>query len=120
MVFNHVMRGFAAQGWRRSLSKTGACRYRGEGGCKCAIGHLIPDSRYSPDIEGNGISERVISSLFSWVDPGSVRLRVWQDNMKWLDALQSAHDNAVSDVALRPVMVEFAHDHGLKWPEDVE
>ena len=36
----------------RSASGNGECLYRGPSGLKCAIGCLIPDDRYTPDLEG--------------------------------------------------------------------
>lgn len=30
----------------------GTCQYRGDGGMKCAAGHLIPDDKYDPAMEG--------------------------------------------------------------------
>lgn len=41
--FNKMYRGLAAQGWKRSMNSLGGCDYRGKGGMKCAIGHIIPD-----------------------------------------------------------------------------
>ena len=34
---------------------TGSCRYRGSQGRMCAIGPMIPDEKYSPDMEGRGV-----------------------------------------------------------------
>ena len=34
---------------------TGSCRYRGPQGRMCAIGPMIPDEKYSPDMEGWGV-----------------------------------------------------------------
>lgn len=31
------------------------CRYRGDNGAKCAVGHLIPDENYDPEFEGSGV-----------------------------------------------------------------
>lgn len=36
------------------------CQYRGEGGCMCAVGALIPDELYDPKVE------QAIHRLFSW------------------------------------------------------
>lgn len=31
------------------------CRYRAPDGCKCAIGALIPDDQYTPELEGRNV-----------------------------------------------------------------
>ena len=42
---------------RQALGTDGTCFYRGDGGRKCAIGHLIPDEKYTPEMEYNGIGD---------------------------------------------------------------
>lgn len=37
-------------------SSDGICAYRGDNGLKCAIGHLIKDENYNPELEGKGVS----------------------------------------------------------------
>lgn len=49
-VFDHVAEHLLAQ-MCRAESEDGDCRYRGEGGLKCAAGCLIGDDEYSEDIE---------------------------------------------------------------------
>ena len=55
-------------------SKNGeSCLYRGPDGLKCAIGALIPDDLYTPDLESNDIDHLLeicpeIASLFHGVD----------------------------------------------------
>lgn len=52
-LFDKVARHLLTQG-RKSVDGNGSlCRYRGCGGLKCAIGVLIPDELYSPELEGN-------------------------------------------------------------------
>lgn len=50
IVVNHLRK----QG-RKAIDENGHCRYRTDDGCKCAAGCLIPDDKYSPDLEGNNI-----------------------------------------------------------------
>jgi hypothetical protein len=38
---------------KRGVSETGACSYRGEGGCMCAAGCLISDDEYSESMESS-------------------------------------------------------------------
>lgn len=49
-IFTFVLESLKAQG-KRSIDNHGHCRLRGEGGTKCAVGFLIPDSEYSPDFD---------------------------------------------------------------------
>jgi hypothetical protein len=39
------------------------CAYRGDSGCKCAIGCLIPDDRYDPSLEGNDVVRGLVRQL---------------------------------------------------------
>lgn len=49
--FDKAVGGVIAQGGF-ARDENGKCFYRGEGGLKCAVGHLIPDSAYKPEMEG--------------------------------------------------------------------
>lgn len=57
-VFDLVLFALRKQG-TRSLTRVNlelTCAYRGEGGVKCAAGHLIPNELYEDDMEGKPIS----------------------------------------------------------------
>jgi len=54
-----------------SCSETGACKYRGPDGLKCAIGALIPDSLYNvrwDTFGGNNLTDIVIACDLPDVD----------------------------------------------------
>ena len=54
-LFDQMLTGLAKQGWRQSYFHNGkGCCYRGPEGLKCAVGHLIPDSLYEPEMDANG------------------------------------------------------------------
>ena len=53
-IFNTVVRHLHAQG-KPSIVK-GICRYRGPDNTRCAIGALIPDEFYTPEMEGKGVT----------------------------------------------------------------
>lgn len=55
-VRNHLLK----QG-RKSIGLFGGCVYRGDGGCKCAIGCLIPDTNYNHALEGNGVTRENVA-----------------------------------------------------------
>jgi hypothetical protein len=40
-----------ARSWLDTVGTEGGCAYRGENGMKCAVGCLIDDKEYSPDLE---------------------------------------------------------------------
>jgi hypothetical protein len=65
-TFDIVARALAAQG-RKSMTSISAgrvadresfiprCQYRGDDGCRCAAGVLIPDERYTEAMEGRAV-----------------------------------------------------------------
>lgn len=70
-----------------SIDATGACVYRGPGGLKCAVGHVIPDEVYDPKMEGLHIYQ--IVSGYS--------LGVSVEEQRELYSLQEAHDFAAHE-----------------------
>jgi hypothetical protein len=53
-MFEAMVRGLASQGWRRSRTDeafASKCVYRGGEERKCAVGWLIPDDKYYPEME---------------------------------------------------------------------
>lgn len=82
-IFDTVVRHLAAQG-RQALGPSGACRYRAPNGDKCAIGCLIADDEYRPEIEGRGVDEPPV-----W---GSLPARLREVSVGFLSALQDVHD----------------------------
>ena len=113
-VFNMAVRGLAWQGFRRSVSPSGRCQYRGGGGRKCAIGHCIPDEEYMPEMEGKSISSEVMTTVRTRLFAGA--------DLPFLAALQAAHDSPFSGVTpedLRSTLSDVAKRYNLTWPEDV-
>lgn len=65
----------------------GACAYRGDGGLKCAVGVLIPDEKYSIDMET--ISAYALCERFpeiAWI--------LGSAGWEFADLLQDIHDNS--------------------------
>lgn len=52
-AFTTVVLHLRKQG-RRAQERSN-CRYRAPDGCKCAIGALIPDDQYTPELEGSNL-----------------------------------------------------------------
>jgi len=53
-IFDTVAKALIAQGGP-SLDPLLGCSYRAENGFKCAVGHLLLDSEYSPAFEGKSV-----------------------------------------------------------------
>lgn len=68
-----------------SDSKKPSCVYRGRNGTKCAVGHLIPDSSYSPRIEGK-LVDGLPTSVFA-------AMGIDTQDVEFLQRLQVLHDN---------------------------
>ncbi len=77
------------------------CLYRGPDGLKCAIGALIPDEAYKPDMEGMGV-DSIIAAI-----PGAST----EDGTFLLD-LQELHDEYMPN-EWAGKLGDFAEAHGL-------
>lgn len=107
-VFDAVVKGLAAQDFQKSLVQGGMlCAYRGEGGLRCAAGHLIPDSIYRPEFEGKEIRrlcEHIpeVTALFGAGVDGN-----------FVSALQRMHDSGSN---LEAEFKAFAKENQLTYP----
>jgi hypothetical protein len=45
---------------RQAVDKNGACQYRSDNGCMCAVGVLIDPEKYVPDLEGVSLSSTAV------------------------------------------------------------
>lgn len=105
-AFNIMVRGLAAQGWAQSKDPvSGYCKYRGPNGVKCAVGHLISDEEYKPEMEGEDIH-------------GLQRdFHLLQDQDKdFLTHCQMAHDLSTSALNLQTRMVNVSRKYNLTCP----
>lgn len=103
-LFDQAMTGMARQGWKRSEDHTGTCLYRGPGGLKCPVGHLLTDAE-AKAFEGLSAQTLVATG----------RLPKRFDGLEeFLCALQTEHDDAVD-----PSWRLFAIDHDLEFREEV-
>lgn len=91
-IFDFVWTKLREQGRGSASEDGGTCFYRSsDGHLKCAIGHLIPDDLYKPEMEG--ISVRRILDRFPELNIIlSEDLIYW--NIDFLYHLQDAHDGA--------------------------
>jgi hypothetical protein len=117
-IFDTVARHLFAQGERAGIvvdydpdefDEGFACRYRAPGGTVCAVGKLIPDDTYDPEMEGCGVS--------LLLDSFGPRLPSWMlDNYELLDRLQMVHDQKshwVDDKRMRWELSLAAQAYGL-------
>lgn len=95
-AFDTVKKHLLCQG-RRSLSD-GNCKFRGDGGLKCAIGILIPEDKYQPSWDASmSASIREVSEACGFVDL----------DKSMLASLQRMHDTRpVSEWASRLEEIE--------------
>lgn len=109
-IFNKVYEALLEQG--KSSTKNGICKYRGQGGSKCAIGHLIPDELYNPNIEGlmfNSLPEYILENI----------LENNEDCKSLLLRLQRAHDQQLNFYGIKEWkerMKEIADEFNLVFP----
>ena len=88
-IFDEAARHLLAQGRRAYDEADDECRYRAPDGCMCAIGVLIKDEHYTPELEGrSACSQQVLHTLAKSLgtpvnDGPTIRL---------LKCLQAIHD----------------------------
>lgn len=114
-IFDTVYSGLSAQGFRQSRCKMKsnqsgmdimACAYRGEGGRKCAVGHLIPDDKYSTELEGKNVTNQEIVELLSEY---TVYFRLLRE-------LQCAHDTSLTPQDMKRSLILIADNWRLQHP----
>lgn len=114
-VFDFIW-NFITKQASKSTTASGSCLYRSDNGSLCcAAGCLISDKDYDPKMEGYGVTNRSIASLY-------FISRYYDINL--LDKCQAAHDNVdTNDINLDFVqsfqnnMKEVAKNFNLKVPQ---
>jgi hypothetical protein len=94
------------------------CQYRGADGTKCAVGWLIPDEEYKPEMECGTIG----TLLDNRVLPRNLQ-EEFSINADLLRTLQKVHDNTVFDPSIKsnpatywePKFAEVATKFGLTY-----
>lgn len=84
-VFDYTTRMIIRQGGP-SMNDQGRCLYRAPSGCRCAIGWLIPDDEYDPEMEGK--------------EADDLGLNLAAD-APFFKSLQMAHDDSAKDAIFR-------------------
>jgi hypothetical protein len=91
-----------------------SCRYRSQNGDKCAIGPLIPDADYNPQLEGLACNEIIPSNRDKAkkdFDDLLTKLGLIE-HLELLNALQQVHDRSQPHT-WRMELMDVAEDHGL-------
>ena len=94
--------GILKQGCYCMAYLSGHCLYRGPGGLKCGIGMLIPDEKYTPELEDTTPTHPTdepqfskhpnIQLLYHVLSSVGVSLETYADQL-FLRQLQDVHDN---------------------------
>lgn len=87
-IFDKVVTHLLTQN-AKSVDNMNDCLYRNEQGLRCAVGCLIADEHYTPDLEGHYSGSGVVSFA---LEKSGVEITPQVD--KLLSALQSIHDNS--------------------------
>lgn len=129
-LFDKIVAGLAGQDFVQSSRGApftwNACMYRGEGGRKCAAGHLIPDEKYDPSFEGVNVLNVKVGAALGFTE---TRDRVFmgrkdqyaKDNdagdLEFILRCQNAHDDAISPARMKARLREVGEEYGLSIPE---
>lgn len=115
-IFNAAYLGLKAQGFKMSL-RNGGCAYRGLNGLRCAVGHVIPDALYDPEMEGDSAESDLVRKALAAIGADG--------HVQFLSQLQCVHDFEYDyrgrTAPLPPMderLREFALERGLTVPAD--
>ena len=110
-VFDKIVNHMLTQN-AKALDVKGICMYRGEEGRMCAVGCLITDEAYSPDIEKNAAdSEEVLQALRN----SGIDIAPWSPSnadSRFLNEIQQIHDYIDVDV-WEKALIRFAEKNSL-------
>ena len=111
-VFDKVVKHLLTQN-RRSKGKRG-CAYRGKDGAMCAVGCLISDKAYDPEIEGHSVYYlRVQENLAKSGVPIYSKMKALLTNLQYL------HDECPTDL-WKTDLQNLAKQHNLTWKDEHE
>lgn len=116
--FNQIYLGLHQQGWKMSLDKTGkVCLYRGENGCKCAVGQVIPDDAYV--IVNNYNAGIYVLSIAGQLDRLGLG-EITQEEELFLQEAQQCHDGGAIGLGIQSNLDRMARNLGLIIPQLVQ
>lgn len=109
-IFNKVWNHLLTQDKQAINDNEGVCLYRAEDGCMCAVGCLIPDELYDPDMEGLDVNNTKVRGVLE-----EIGLLDQADNLGLLNSLQYIHDH-VSSAYWESHLRGVADERHLKVP----
>lgn len=129
-IFNKVYLHLKGQGCKAgtmTASKSFNCAYRGPNNTSCAVGCLIPDELYDPEIEGVGVGRigRIGGLGGMGLNYKSEKLRAilteigLADHLRFLVKLQLAHDGSEAIEEVFENLEKLAKASNLTIPEAV-
>lgn len=106
-AFNKMVRGLEGQKWVQSKERgaDGACLFRGPRNRKCAVGFIIPDHRYTKEME---LNEPYDAAQYC-------RLNFTRLGIDFLRDCQAAHDDCEKPGDMRESFYLLSEKYGLKW-----
>lgn len=110
-VFNMIAEHLIKQGVRSRVD--GFCSYRNPDGLKCAVGAIIKDEFYTPQLEKEPLSygsNRMMSALTNSLDS-----RPTSGDIFFLSRLQQIHDH-VNPLEWKTHLGKFAVENALTTP----
>lgn len=123
-VYQRIRAAMVAQG-RRAVpgsTETGiGCMYRTSEGLKCAVGCLIDDDAYDPDIEGASVSRTHMTTA---VGVWAVTASASKQDEALVDCLRRSGVPANSAVLQLLMAAQWFHDsrwsNGIVWPRSAK
>jgi len=123
-IFTYVLTFLREQKFASTKSDRHACAYRGDFDMKCAVGCLISDDEYDPEIEGKSFN-----NLDQYASIKAMYYR-FKPHLLLLNRLQIAHDSLMPSVKISNArsitqslaqwedrMENIAEDFGIMYTE---
>lgn len=89
----------------------GYCAYRGAGGTSCAVGCLIEDEHYDPEIEGESAHSRAVTAALR-----ASGIPITPEALSLLSKLQNLHDYRHPE-AWPTALAELAQEFELEYTQ---
>ena len=105
-IFDTVVRHLAKQG-KPAMNAVGKCLYRGPDGTKCAVGFLIPDDIYVPEMDQGSLG--MLLGVVELISKFKTLPDFFRINTSLLSELQAVHDHQPQDAWNRNDLVEQLH-----------
>lgn len=117
-AFDAALFGIRGQGYKRSETY-GACKYRGDNGLKCGIGHILPDDLCVSDdgLSLDSVSDTGIGAILDDYECDKVKAFFANCKRSLLCEMQHAHDRSLDVGAWRfeKAMQRIASDFDLTY-----